>query len=91
MEYSKDIKDRLAYPYISNTIAALKMIAIAECSEIEKKKAIDMILLDEHLRNIVVSMNLKKEKLTRKIFLLLVKYRRYSCCRKLVCQWSRRK
>lgn len=90
LEYSQDIKKGLAYPYISNTIAALKMIAIADCSEGEKKQAIEMILSDQHLRKVIILMNLKKEKLTRKMFLLLVKYRKYSWCRKLICQWSRK-
>lgn len=73
--YSQEIKDRLAYPYISNVIAALKMIVNANCSKSEKIESSKLILNDKHLLNVVKSKNYTKEKITRKILLLTFKYK----------------
>ena len=71
MSYSDRVKKRLSYPYISNTIGALKMIVESDCKD--KREAFKNIILDDHLQNIVQIMNYERESLNRKILLICMK------------------
>lgn len=60
--YGNAVKERISYTYISYTIAALKMIVTADCTDIEKDIYIGDILKDAHLHKVTAGMNVKKEK-----------------------------
>lgn len=65
--YSNRVKKRLSYPYVSNTIGALKMIVESDCKN--KKEVFKNIILDNHLQNVLQKMNYKRESINRKILL----------------------
>lgn len=77
LNYNQDIKDRLAFQYVSNTIGALKLIVTAECSKKEQKELVKEIITDKHLQTVVQKMNTSKESLPRKI--LFTAMRRKMC------------
>ena len=84
LKYSDEVKKRLAGPFISNTIAAMKMIIQADMSDGDKKVAFRTICKDEQLHEIINSMEIKQEKLTRKLLLYFLKFRLYGVCELLV-------
>lgn len=78
--YSNNVKERLAYPFISNTIAAMKMIITADQREREKKKALKEVIDDEDLQKVLHKIPLKKEKIFRRLLLDLIKNKVYIVC-----------
>lgn len=78
--YGIAVLDRIAYPYLSNTIAALKMIVISDESRKVKKQGLREIVDDEHLQTVLRCTNYKKEKATRKLLLKLMKNKQYELC-----------
>lgn len=80
LEYSKEVKRRMAYPFTANSIAAMKMIAITDVSNTEKKKMISDVVNDETMQNVVHQMNLKKESITRRILFFSIKYKMVGLC-----------
>ena len=80
LEYSKEVKRRMAYPFTANSIAAMKMIANSDLSNDEKKKTIGSIVYDETMQNVVHQMNLKRESITRKILFSSIKYKMAGLC-----------
>lgn len=82
--YSDKIKKRLMYPYLSYTIAAMKMIASASCGCREKAEAIKNIIYDGHLRDVLKEYDLTHETKLRKILLTLMKKRMSLLCYFLV-------
>lgn len=80
LEYSKEVKRRMAYPFMANSIAAMKMIAGSDLSDGEKKKMIGSIVYDETMQHVVYQMNLKRESFTRKILFLSIKYKMTGLC-----------
>ena len=65
------------YKYLSNTIAALKMIILSDASKNVKKQEVKEIVDDEHLQTVLRCTNYDNEKLTRKILLDLMKSKQY--------------
>lgn len=84
LNYSDEVKKRFAGPFISNTIAAMKMIVQADMSNSEKKSAFKAICKDEQLHGIINSMEIKKENFARRLLILFLKARLYSVCELLV-------
>lgn len=82
--YSDVVKERLAYLYLSNTISALKQIAIANCGGVEKRQRMNQIIKDQDLRNTLAKTNLKKEKVQRKLLFFSIQYRLFFVCRLLI-------
>lgn len=80
LEYSKEVKRRMAYPFTANSIAAMKMITSSDLSNNEKKKMIGNIVYDETMQNVVHQMNLKRESITRKILFFSIKYKMAGLC-----------
>ena len=80
LEYSKEVKRRMAYPFTANTIAAMKMIVSSDLSNTEKKKMIGGIVYDETMQNVVHQMNLKRESITRKILFFSIKHEMDALC-----------
>ena len=80
LEYSKEVKRRMAYPFTANSIAAMKMIVSSDLSNTEKKNMIGGIVYDETMQNVVHQMNLKQESITRKILFFSIKYKMVGLC-----------
>lgn len=73
--YSDNVKDRLSYPYLSNTIAAMKMIVGAEQPKKERLKQLETVINDEMLQEVINKTSLTKEKMLRKLLLEAIKRR----------------
>lgn len=84
LNYSDEVKTRFAGPFISNTIAAMKMIIQADRSDDKKKSAFKAICRDEQLHRIINGVEVKKEKFTRRLLIWVLKARLYSVCELLV-------
>ena len=84
LNYSDEVKNRFAGPFISNTIAAMKMIIQADMSDDKKKSALKAICRDEQLHRIINGVEVKKEKFTRRLLIWVLKARLYSVCELLV-------
>ena len=78
--YDVAVLDRITYPYLSNTIAALKMIILSDASKNVKKQEVKEIVDDEHMQTVLRCTNYDNEKLTRKILLDLMKSKQYGLC-----------
>lgn len=75
--YPEEVKIRVSYQYLSFTIAALKMIAGADCGKAEKKEAMKAIFKDPHLKNVLYAVDIRKESKNRKILLGTIKHEYY--------------
>ena len=84
LNYNDEVKKRFSGPFISNTIAAMKMIIQADMSNDKKKSAFKAICKDEQLHKIINSVEVKKEKFTRRLLIWFLKARLYSVCELLV-------
>lgn len=82
--YSEKVKQRLTYPFVSNTIAAMKMIITADMAEDQRRSAFRAICTDEKLCALLRAANIRKEKWTRKVLILALKYKLYRVCEMLV-------
>lgn len=82
--YGENVRKRLMYSFISNTIAALKMIATADMSKDERKQAFISVFHDKQFHKILSSVDVRKEKLTRKVLILSLKYKLYGLCEMLI-------
>lgn len=84
LNYNDEVKKRFSGPFISNTIAAMKMIIQADMSNDKKKSAFKAICKDEQLHKIINSVEVQKEKFTRRLLIWFLKARLYSVCELLV-------
>lgn len=75
LEYSGDIKNRLAFQYLSNIIGALKLIVTADCTYKDKQKYLKEIILDQHLQMVLHRMDINRETLGRKILFSVMRKR----------------
>lgn len=78
--YSDNVKDRLSYPYLSNTIAAMKMIVGSNQPKKEQLKQLETVINDEMLQEVINKTPLMKEKMLRKLLLEAIKRRRKELC-----------
>lgn len=76
LNYSWDIRERLASQCISNIISALKSIVSADISKKEKRQYLTEIVMDQHLQSIVRKMDIHKETWARKILLIAMRKKR---------------
>lgn len=76
--YSDNVKDRLSYPYLSNTIAAMKMIVGSDQIRTLKCEQLKQIIDDDTLQSVLRKANIRKEKKTRKLLLVTIKKKQYS-------------
>lgn len=76
--YSDNVKDRLSYPYLSNTIAAMKMIVGSDQIKTLKCEQLKQIIDDDTLQSVLRKANIRKEKKTRKLLLVAIKKKQYS-------------
>lgn len=82
--YSEEVKKRVAYPFISLTISALKLIARADFSASEKRKKMNEIFRDKKFRAVLAQTNIQKEKTARRLLLYAIRWRLYPLCRAMV-------
>lgn len=82
--YGQEIKSRMVYPFISNSIAAMKMIVESDLQNDEKKKALRDIVHDQIMQDVVHKINLRNEPITRRIFFFAIKNRMDRTCFLLV-------
>lgn len=84
LEYSNEVKKRFSGPFISNTIAAMKIIFTTDMTISDKKIAFRTICKDKQLHEIVENMDIGKEKVTRKMLIFFLKHKMYVACELLV-------
>lgn len=84
LKYNEEIKKRLMYPFISNTIATIKMIVNANLLKEEKEKALNNIINDKIFSEVLAKTDIRKEKITRKIFIVALRYRMIKFCKVLI-------
>ena len=81
LNYCSEVQQQLKYPFLSNTIAAMKMVVSAENqSEKEKLKILKNIIEDEILQKVLHEMPLEKERPARRLLLSFIRKKRYRCC-----------
>lgn len=80
LKYSQEIKRRVAYPFIANSIAAMKMIVISDLPKAKKKKMIDEIVHDETMQNVIHQISLRNESFTHKVLFFAIKKRMDKVC-----------
>ena len=73
--YCEEVMERLAYPYLSNTIAAMKMIVTADLAYSEKRKLIRQIVDDHQMRQVLRQTDIRKESFARKTLLKVMRLR----------------
>lgn len=78
--YGADVKERLSYPYLSNTIAAMKMIVGSDQSKNDRLKQLENVIKDETLQKVVDKTSLTKEKKLRKLLLEAVRRKQTKFC-----------
>lgn len=69
LNYSSEVAERLAYPYLSNTIGAMKLIARADLSEAEKRRMICGIVRDSQMQSVLERTDIRRESVARKFLL----------------------
>lgn len=70
--YCDSVMKSIAGPYLSNTIATLKKIMLADFSPKEKREKVKKIITDEHLKNVIKNSFVKKDSRNRRILLTCI-------------------
>lgn len=71
--YNQDVKDRLAFQYVSNIIGALKTLVTADCSKDVRLHNLKDIVADNHFQNVLNKMNVSKETFNRKCLIVTMR------------------
>lgn len=74
--YSKDILSAIAYPYIANIIAMIKMVVNSDLNSKKKKEKLKEITADTTLLNAIDDINRERESLSRKLLFDCIKARK---------------
>lgn len=80
LDYPAEIRQRLNYPFFSNTIAAMKMIVASDLPDAKKKAEFRRIIGDTYLQDIIKKTVMRKEAVKRKLLLIAMKHRAYKLC-----------
>lgn len=80
MGYSNKVKQQLSYPFMSNTIAAMKMIVATDQTKAEQLIELETIVKDEMLQGVVNSVPLTSEKAMRRLLLEAVRRKQTKLC-----------
>lgn len=78
--YGAAVRDRISYPYLSNTIAAMKMIIASDQPQKAKICLLKNIIDDNTLQGVLYVTCFDKEKMARRMLLVTVKKKRYNLC-----------
>lgn len=84
LAYSEKIMNYLAYPYLSNTIAALKMIVQSDLSSNEKREEFSKIVNDAHLQKVLKKYDMSEDSFNRKLLFRLLKNKMVGVCYELI-------
>lgn len=79
MGYSNEIRSRLYYQFIGNSLGAMKRIAISDAPTNKRYKQISKIVKDDVMQDVVSNLNLKNESFGRKLLFESIK-RKLSVC-----------
>lgn len=71
--YSEEVRRRLAYPYLSNIIAAAKQTAQSGLPWQEKRRYLNAMFQDGHLRRVLEGADLRRDRLSRKVLFSLLR------------------
>lgn len=82
--YNCDVVLRLNEPFISYTIAALKMIVLSGEKENKKRDDVKAIIGDEHLQKVLLNLELKHTNMRKKILYACMKKKWYGICYNLI-------
>lgn len=74
--YSKDIRERLSYQFMGNSLGAMKRITVSDESIKEKYRDIKKIVTDDVMQKIVSNLDTTKESITRKILFKCIQKKR---------------
>lgn len=85
MGYGERVRRRIAGPYVSNTVAALKQTALALENPAERYRALREEMRHPHWQKVLREMNLRGEKKARRLLLTLMKGHMYAPCYALIC------
>lgn len=80
LKYPEIVKKRFFYPYLSNVIAAMKMIIVSDMSNSEKKGMINTIIADSHIQEVISKANISHESINRKLLIYMIKKRNWLFC-----------
>lgn len=80
LDYSEKIKWQLAYPYMSNVIGAMKIVAVTDNKMADKLKILKDMVNDETLRSVLSNYVLEHEKRSRKLFIQSIRDKRVFLC-----------
>lgn len=84
LDYDDKIKSRLTGPYLSFTIAALKLLVSSNESCKTKKELFKEIVFDNNLQDVLKITNLSHEPFGRKMLLMLIKEKKWRLSYELV-------
>lgn len=79
-DYADVVRERLKYPFLSNTIAAMKMIIMSDQNRQQKEKLFHDIIDDVLLQQILHEIPLIKERRNRRLLLNFMKLKMYTSC-----------
>lgn len=80
LEYSEDIKRRIAMPYLANTLAALKQVMEAQLAYSECKNYIREIIDDFTLQRVLQEIKGSHFKMSRRIMFFSMRHKLYWLC-----------
>ncbi len=80
LNYNEIIKDRIKYPFINNSIGALKLIVSSDISVKNQQDEVKKIISDDLLQSVIRNVNLKYENIFRKILFIILKNKMYFLC-----------
>ncbi|WP_144555421.1 glycosyltransferase family 2 protein [Bacillus sp. X1(2014)] len=73
LHYPERVSRRLVYPYLGNTIAAMKQISVADCSLHERIINISSIVDDEVLQNAMIQLKKNRCSMLRKLLFFAIR------------------
>jgi len=79
-QYSEEVKISLSYPYLSNMIAAMKMITKSNDKNIYKYRIVKNTIKSRHFQRVIKTINFEDEKFQRKILLWFMKKQFFIGC-----------
>lgn len=80
LELGEKICQRVSYPYLSNTIMALKLIKLSELKRKERMNAIKKVILDSHFQEVIAKKDNRVGSFGRKLFLYFASLKMYRIC-----------
>lgn len=80
LNYGNEVIERIKYPFLANTIGALKILVMTNNTIKEKFTELKKIISDDLVQKIVRDLNIKEETIARKILFEMIKHKMYCFC-----------